>query len=83
MLDSLLPPLLDNQHCVWWPFATHDGLATRVEGWLSHVRQRARTGVHCPTQQGDACHLLDEMRLFKDSHELDPMQRAATTAAAM
>lgn len=47
-LDTLLPPLLDNQHCVWWPFATHEGLAARVESWLANVRQRVRSGVQCP-----------------------------------
>ena len=80
-LDTLLPPLLDNQHCVWWPFATHDGLAARVESWLLNVRQRVRSGVQCPTRLADLCLLLDDMRLIKDTHELATMQRAAQISA--
>lgn len=80
-INKLLPALLENQACVWWPFATHDGLATRLETWLASVRSRVRAGVLCPTAQGDVCSLLDEMRLIKDAHELDVMRRAARISA--
>ena len=30
-----LPRLLENTSVVWYPFATHKGLETRVDGWLS------------------------------------------------
>ena len=43
-LDTLLPKLLENQHTVWYPFATHKGLETRVDGWLNAVRSRVRFG---------------------------------------
>ncbi len=81
-IDEQLPALLDNRQCVWWPFATHDGLAAQIERWLTPVRQRARAGVLCPAQQGDLCRLLDDMRLIKDTHELATMRRAATISAA-
>ena len=81
-IDAHLPTLLDNQQCVWWPFATHDGLAAQIERWLTPVRQRARAGVLCPAQQGDLCQLLDEMRLIKDPHELATLRRAATISAS-
>ncbi len=81
-IDTELPRLLDNQRCIWWPFATHDGLAQRIETWLAPVRGRARAGVLCPTQQGDVCQLLDDMRLIKDPHELATMRRAAQISAA-
>ncbi|MBQ0131249.1 MAG: Xaa-Pro dipeptidase, partial [Comamonas sp.] len=66
---------------VWWPFATHEGLAARIEGWLGQVRNRTRAGALCPSQQGDVCTLLDEMRLVKDAHELAIMRRAGTISA--
>ncbi|VUZ25911.1 Xaa-Pro aminopeptidase [uncultured Comamonas sp.] len=81
-IDEHLPALLDNRQCVWWPFATHDGLAAQIERWLTPVRQRARAGVLCPARQGDLCRLLDDMRLIKDAHELATMRRAATISAA-
>lgn len=80
-LDTQLPRLLENKACVWWPFAVHQGLAARIEGWCSEVRARNRAGALCPTMQGDVCTLLDEMRLIKDAHELGLMRRAATISA--
>ena len=80
-IDTRLPRLLDNTECVWFPFATHTGLAAQVETWLSQVRNRVRMGVQSPSHQGDLCALLDEMRLVKDAHEQDIMRRAARISA--
>jgi Xaa-Pro aminopeptidase len=80
-LDAQLPKLLENQHTVWYPFATHQGLETRVDGWLNAVRARVRLGAQCPGQQRDVCAPLDDMRLIKDVHEQDVMRRAAQISA--
>ncbi|MDI3381876.1 aminopeptidase P N-terminal domain-containing protein [Xenophilus aerolatus] len=80
-LDSALPRLLENRGTVWYPFATHAGLETRVDGWLQKVRARVRFGALCPEQQRDLCGPLDEMRLVKDAHEQDVMRRAADISA--
>jgi Xaa-Pro aminopeptidase len=80
-LDQQLPKLLENQHTVWYPFATHKGLETRVDGWLNAVRARVRFGALCPAHQRDVCGPLDEMRLIKDAHEQDLMRRASGISA--
>ena len=80
-LDAKLPRLLENSGAVWYPFATHNGLAARVEGWLNAVRARARYGALCPAVQNDLCTLLDEMRLVKDAHEQAIMRRASAISA--
>ena len=80
-LDQQLPKLLENQHTVWYPFATHKGLETRVDGWLNAVRARVRFGALCPAHQRDVCGPLDEMRLIKDAHEQDVMRRASAISA--
>jgi len=80
-LDMQLPRLLENRSEVWFPFATHKGLETRVDGWLASVRARVRFGALCPEQQRDLCGPLDEMRLFKDAYEQDVMRRAAQISA--
>ncbi|QHI98801.1 M24 family metallopeptidase [Xylophilus rhododendri] len=80
-LDSRLPRLLENRDTVWYPFATHAGLETRVDGWLSKVRARVRMGALVPEQQRDLCGPLDEMRLFKDAYEIDVMRRACRISA--
>ncbi len=80
-LDARLPELLDGRDAVWYPFATHKGLETRIDGWLGSLRARVRYGALCPGQQRDLCGLLDEMRLLKDSHEQAIMRRAAQISA--
>ena len=80
-LDSRMPRLLENREAVWFPFATHKGLESRVDGWLGGVRARVRFGALCPQSQHDLCHILDEMRLIKDAHEQDVMRRAAQISA--
>ena len=81
-LDEKMPQLLANQKAVWFPFATHKGLESQVDGWLNQVRARVRLGVECPQSQHDLCKLLDEMRLFKDSHEIAILRRAGGISAA-
>ena len=80
-LDAQLPKMLENQATVWYPFAIHPGLEGRIDGWLQKVRARVRYGALCPETQRDACSILDEMRLFKDAHEINTMRRAAQISA--
>ena len=80
-LDAKMPLLLSNQPAVWFPFATHKGLETQVDGWLSKVRARIRYGAECPQSQHDLCKVLDEMRLIKDPHEIAILRRAGAISA--
>ena len=80
-LDARLPKLLENTATVWYPFATHAGLESRIDGWLQKVRARVSYGELAPEAQRDVCTILDEMRLIKDAHELDLMRRAAQISA--
>ncbi len=81
-LDAKMAGLLDGRDTVWFPFATHRGLETRIDGWLGSVRTRVRYGTLCPEQQRDLCGVLDEMRLVKDAHEQATMRRAAQISAS-
>jgi Xaa-Pro aminopeptidase len=80
-IDAHMPALLDGRDVVWYPFATHKGLESRVDGWLGSLRARVRYGALTPDQQRDLCGPLDEMRLVKDRHEQDTMRRAAQISA--
>jgi len=80
-VDALLPGLVDGRDAVWYPFATHKGLESQVEGWLHAVRSRVRFGTLCPEQQRDLCGALDEMRLVKDTWEQATMRRAGEISA--
>jgi Xaa-Pro aminopeptidase len=77
MLDAMLPKLLANQPSLFFDLGADASWDTRVVGWLNSVRNEARNGVTAPTGIRDVRALLDEMRLFKDPHELDTMRRAA------
>ena len=81
-LEEKMPELLANQNALWFPFATHKGLESQVDGWLNKVRARVRFGAECPQSQHDLCKLLDEMRLMKDSHEIAILRRAGSISAA-
>jgi Xaa-Pro aminopeptidase len=80
-IDQRLPALLDGADTVWYPFATHTGLETRIDGWLSGLRARVRFGALVPEQVRDLCGPLDEMRLIKDAYEQATMRRAAQISA--
>ena len=80
-LDKQMPRLLENRSTVWYNFATHKGLETRVDEWLQSVRARVRYGAICPEEQRDLCGPVDEMRLIKDAHEVDVMRKAAAISA--
>lgn len=80
-LDEKMPSLLAKHAAVWFPFATHQALASQVDGWLGQVRAMARQGAECPNSLHDLCNLLDEMRLIKDTHEVSVLKRAATISA--
>ena len=80
-LDAQMPKLLDNRSVIWFPFATHKALETRIDSWLGCLRARIRYGAMCPDQQRDVCTLLDEMRLIKDASEQGTMRRAAQISA--
>jgi len=80
-LSDAMPRLLANQPAVWFPFATHAGLQAQIDGWLGVLRSRVRSGVQSPQSQHDLCVLLDEMRLFKDSHEVAILRRAGQISA--
>lgn len=80
-LDTHMPKLLANQPALWYPFATHTGLDIRVTQWLSTVRAQSRSGIQCPQTQHDLCTVLDEMRLIKDSAEIQRLRRAGQISA--
>ncbi len=80
-LDRIAVEKLANAAAVWLPFGLHDGLVSRVEGWLATLRGRSHLGVQTPTSQRDLTPLLAEMRLFKDDGELATMRRAGRISA--
>ena len=75
-LDQMLPKLLADQPSLFFDLGADASWDTRVVSWLNSVRNEARNGVTAPGGIRDVRALLDEMRLFKDAHEIDTMRRA-------
>lgn len=76
-LDTIVPDLLVDQPAVFTHLGADTDWDSRVWHWINTVRNRARSGVHAPRDVIDVHTLLDEMRLFKDPHELELMRKAA------
>jgi Xaa-Pro aminopeptidase len=80
-LDTQMAQLLGNQPALFHPLGARPDTDAAARRWLDAVRSQARAGIAAPHTVFDLHALLDEMRLRKDAHELDIMQRAADISA--
>ena len=80
-LDTRLPDLLANQPVLHYAINHDAAWDSHVLGWLGRVREQARNGVVAPAELRDVRATVDEMRLFKDAHEIERMQRSADIAS--
>jgi Xaa-Pro aminopeptidase len=81
-LDARMPDLIADQPAIHTPVGADPAWDARVAGWLNAVRAKVRTGVSAPTEIRDVRAAVNEMRLFKDGHELAIMRRAARISGA-
>jgi Xaa-Pro aminopeptidase len=79
-LDELMPQLIANQSAVY--SFVGGAMDAKLAQWLGVVRGQVRAGKVAPQNFIDVRKLLDEMRLIKDTHELDIMRRAGKISAA-
>jgi len=76
-LDEKLAELMDNQPTLFYPVGEHMAWDRRILKMRNTVQAKARIGIHTPEEIRDVRTLINEMRLFKDKHELAIMRRAA------
>ncbi|OGS98239.1 MAG: Xaa-Pro aminopeptidase, partial [Gallionellales bacterium RBG_16_56_9] len=76
-LDEKLTELMCNQPALFYPLGGDAAWDQRILKLRSAVQTKARSGIRAPNEIHDVRALLNEMRLFKDAHELDIMRRAA------
>ena len=81
-LDARMAELLADRPTLFHALGSSDAIDARIARWLAAVRAKARTGVSAPSQMVDVHAIVDEMRLVKDTHEIDLMRRAAAISAA-
>ena len=80
-LDARMPELLANQEELHTPVGADAAWDARITGWLNAVRAKVRTGVTAPVQIRDVRAAVNDMRLFKDEHELAIMRRAGAISS--
>ena len=68
---------MGNQPALFYPVGADAGWDARLLKLREAVKEKARSGIHAPNEIRDVRELLNEMRLFKDTHEQDIMRRAA------
>jgi len=77
LLDEKLTELMGNQPALLYPLGDDEAWDQRILKLRSAVQRKIRSGIRAPDEIRDVRALLNEMRLFKDEHELGIMRRAA------
>jgi Xaa-Pro aminopeptidase len=76
-LDEKLAELMGDQPALFYPLGGDAAWDQRIIRIRGEVRQKIRSGIRAPDEIRDVRALLNEMRLFKDEHELGIMRRGA------
>ena len=80
-LDEKLTELMANQTTLFYPLGYDAAWDERIIKLRNVVQAKARGGIRAPDKICDVHTLINEMRLFKDAHELDIMRGAAAISA--
>jgi Xaa-Pro aminopeptidase len=80
-LDEKLTELMANQPVLFFPLGADAAWDQRLLRLRTAVQAKVRSGIRAPDEIRDMRALLHEMRLLKDTAELDIMRRAAAISA--
>jgi len=80
-IDDILPGLLENRLKIYSNVGAYPEFDARLLGWLNEVKAKGRAGINAPHELVDVSHLLHELRLLKQTEELQVMKRAAKISA--
>ena len=81
-MDDILPGLIEGHDRIYYNMGNDQNFDHRVMNWVNQIRGKSRTGVTAPDEFISLNHFLHDMRLYKSSHEIKLMRRAAKIAAA-
>ncbi|MDD5471721.1 MAG: aminopeptidase P N-terminal domain-containing protein [Sideroxydans sp.] len=77
-LDEKLVELMADQPTLYYPMGADSEWDARLLKMREAVKAKSRSGIQAPSHLRDVRELLNEMRLIKDSAELDIMRQAAS-----
>ncbi|MDO9012222.1 MAG: Xaa-Pro aminopeptidase [Gallionella sp.] len=81
-LDEKLTELMGNQPTLFYPLGADAAWDQRILRLRGSIQEKTRSGIRAPDEIRDVRTLLNEMRLFKDGHELDILRRAAAISTS-
>ena len=81
-LDEKLIELMGNQPVLFYPLGADSVWDQRLLELRCKVQEKVRGGIRAPDELHDVRPLINEMRLFKDLHEINTLRRAAGISAA-
>ncbi len=80
-IDDILPGLLESAQRVYYAMGCNTRFDSQVTGWVNRLKEKARAGIHTPSEFVALDHLLHDMRLYKSRSEIAAMRRAAKISA--
>ncbi len=81
-LEQELALLMENQETVFYPMGADAEWDQRMLKLRETVQRKVRSGIKAPDEMRDVRTLVNEMRLFKDAHEIALMRKAAAISAS-
>ena len=79
--DELLPKQIAIHQTIYTPIVRRPNSQIVIDTWIEQIKAQSRSGITPPHTICDIEQIVHEMRLFKDTHEIDIMKRAARISA--
>lgn len=76
-IDDILPGLLENRPRLYYALGCYPEFDPQVIGWMTHLREKERSGVSPPKETISLEHLIDTQRLRKSAQEVEWLRDAA------
>ena len=81
-IEEILPGLLENRQKVFCNVGVYHEFDVKLLNWVNEVKAKSQLGVTAPHEIVDLSHILHELRLVKQTEEINVMKRAAKLSAA-
>lgn len=81
MASSIIPDLMRGRNHVYFEMFQDEKLDHVILKWLEVAKSKSRIGSFVPSHLSNICDIVDEMRLIKDSYEVDLLKKSASISA--
>ena len=76
-IDEIMPKLLEGAKNIYFSMSAPCGVDAKISSWVADIRKNTRSGAEPPQNLLSLDSILHEMRLIKESDEMDLMKQAA------